>query len=71
LSSQLKIDDVSALDAVDEVEDDISDPDEDTLAGQMAMMKGQKVKKAAIEEDSVDSSDTDGDNDSDSSSDSD
>jgi translocation protein SEC63 len=43
---------------------DISDPDEDTLAGQIAMMKGQRVKKADgqedDEEDEDDSSDEEG-----------
>jgi len=27
-------------------EDDISEPDEDTIAGQMALMKGQSVRRA-------------------------
>jgi translocation protein SEC63 len=42
---------------------DISDPDEDTLAGQIAMMKGQRVKKAdeQDDEDEEDSSDEEGD----------
>jgi translocation protein SEC63 len=42
---------------------DISDPDEDTLAGQIAMMKGQRVKKADEQEDEEeeDSSDEEGD----------
>ena len=38
-------------DAQDE-EDDISDPEEDTLAGQMAVMRGGKVKKRQEEEES-------------------
>ncbi|KAJ3843252.1 Sec63 Brl domain-containing protein [Lentinula raphanica] len=42
----LKIDDVSALNADEQPsEDEISDPDEDTLAGQMTAMRGGKVKK--------------------------
>ncbi|KAF8904266.1 Sec63 Brl domain-containing protein [Mucidula mucida] len=60
--------------ARDEAEDDISDPEEDTLAGQMAMMKGGKVKRTLgeEEEESDDESGTDDDqNDDDSSSDSD
>lgn len=49
---QLKIDDVSALAAEEQtVEDEISDPDEDSLAGQMAAMRGGRVKKAAAVED--------------------
>ncbi|OSD01694.1 DnaJ-domain-containing protein [Trametes coccinea BRFM310] len=43
----LKIDDPAVL-AADEgadAEDDISDPEEDSLAGQMALMRGGKVKK--------------------------
>ena len=41
----MKIDDVSALNADEQgEEDDISDPDEDTIAGQMAMMRGGSVK---------------------------
>ncbi|KAH8082647.1 Sec63 Brl domain-containing protein, partial [Filobasidium floriforme] len=42
---------------------DISDPDEDTLAGQIAMMKGQRVKKAdeQDDEDEEGSSDEEGD----------
>ncbi|KAF9028316.1 hypothetical protein BDZ89DRAFT_1254783 [Hymenopellis radicata] len=58
----------------DEAEDDISEPDEDTLAGQMAMMKGGKVKRTlGEEEESDDESGTDDDanDDDDSSSDSD
>ena len=63
---QLKVDDLSALDADEQgVEDDISDPEEDTLAGQMAAMRGGTVKKSAYHGDS-DGSTTDGDEDSDS-----
>lgn len=54
------------------VEDDISDPEEDSLAGQMAMMRGGSVKKR-LEGESDDESSTDDDekSDDDSSSDSD
>ncbi|KAL0949851.1 hypothetical protein HGRIS_009884 [Hohenbuehelia grisea] len=68
---ELKIDDVSALNADEQAsEDEISEPDEDTLAGQMAAMRGGKVKKRDDEE-SDDESTTDGDEGDDSSSDSD
>ncbi len=53
----------------------ISDPDEDTLAGQMAALRGGSVKKSAMygsdDEDDDDESTTDGDQSSGSSSDSD
>lgn len=43
-------------------EDDISDPEEDSLAGQMAVMRGGAVKKRQTEsDDEDDDSDTDGD----------
>ncbi|CDO70306.1 hypothetical protein BN946_scf184370.g7 [Trametes cinnabarina] len=44
----LKIDDPSVLAAEEDAdaEDDISEPEEDSLAGQMALMRGGKVKKA-------------------------
>ena len=51
-------------------DDDISDPDEDTLAGQMAAMRGGSVKKISPEE-SDDESSTDDDKDSSVNSDSD
>jgi len=55
----LKIDDVSALNADEQdAEDEISEPDEDSLAGQMAVMRGGSVKKAA-EDDSDEESSTD------------
>jgi len=64
---QLKVDDLSALDAEEQgMEDDISEPDEDTLAGQMAIMRGGAVKKSAYHGDSDDGSTTDGDEESDS-----
>lgn len=34
----------------DDEDDDISEPDEDTLAGQMAMMRGGKVKPSPVRE---------------------
>ena len=75
----LKIDDPSVLAADDaanaNAEDEISDPEEDSLAGQMALMRGGSVKKRPEDEESDDESSTDeedekGDDD-DSSSDSD
>ncbi|TEB29020.1 translocation protein sec63 [Coprinellus micaceus] len=67
----LKIEDPPALDN-EPSEDEISEPDEDTLAGQMAAMRGDKVK-THDESDESDESGTDEDEegDSDSSSDSD
>ena len=63
------MEDVSALTTEEAgAEDEISDPDEDTLAGQMAAMRGGAVKRIASD-DEDDESDTDGD-DSDDSSDS-
>ncbi|KAH7888181.1 translocation protein sec63 [Phlebopus sp. FC_14] len=61
----LKIDDVSALNAEEQTaEDEISDPEEDTLAGQMAAMRGGPVKRTTVEdEDSEDESSTDDDED--------
>ena len=53
-------------------EGEISEPEEDSLAGQMAMMRGGSVKKFQAEsEDDDDGSDTGGDQKSDDSSDSD
>lgn len=46
-------------------EDEISDPEEDSLAGQMAMMRGGSVKKRKDEEESDDESSTDDDKESD------
>ena len=69
---QLKIDDVSALNADEQdAEDEISEPEEDTLAGQMAAMRGGSVKKVAAESDDESSTDDDNAENSDSSSDSD
>ncbi|CAE6379020.1 unnamed protein product [Rhizoctonia solani] len=68
--SCLTVEDVSALTTEEAgAEDEISDPDEDTLAGQMAAMRGGAVKRRADDEESDEESDTDGDE-SDSSSDS-
>jgi len=62
---------VSALgDDAQGAEDEISDPEEDSLAGQMAAMRGGAVKKRQTESDD-DDSDTDGDEKDDDSSDSD
>ncbi|KAE8226952.1 hypothetical protein CF319_g532 [Tilletia indica] len=60
---KLRVDDPSALEEEGEEEDDISDPDEDTLAGQMAAMRGERVKRRAEddEDDDDDSSATDDD----------
>lgn len=68
----LKIEDPPAVND-QESDDEISEPDEDSLAGQMAAMRGGKVKKRHDdEEDSDEESGTDDDDkDSDSSSDSD
>jgi translocation protein SEC63 len=67
--SQLKVEDASVL-ADDVKEDEISEPDEDTLAGQMAAMRGGSVKKRDAAPSDDDSS-TDDEDESDSSSDSD
>jgi translocation protein SEC63 len=68
---KLKIDDTSALDADEQgAEDEISDPEEDSLAGQMAVMRGGSVKKA-VDEESDEESSTDDDEKSSSDSDSD
>lgn len=68
----LKIDDPSVLNTDDaNDEDDISDPEEDSLAGQMALMRGGSVKKRGEESDDESSTDDDEDEKADSSSDSD
>lgn len=57
---QLKIDDLSSLNADEQVsEDEISEPEEDSLAGQMAMMRGGTVKKRGDDDDSDEESGTD------------
>lgn len=66
----LKVEDVSALTADEQgAEDEISDPEEDSIAGQMAAMRGGPVKKLAVSDD--DESTTDGEQSSGSDSDSD
>ncbi|KAJ8085815.1 secretory subunit [Marasmius tenuissimus] len=68
----LKIDDASALDTQDAPEDEISDPEEDSLAGQMAAMRGGPVKKSEQDEsDEESSTDDDQESEDDSSSDDD
>lgn len=62
---QLKIDDVTALNADEQgAEDEISDPEEDSLAGQMAAMRGGSVKKVLDHEESDEESSTDDDEES-------
>jgi translocation protein SEC63 len=62
LAAQLKVEDLSALSEEEQMEeDDISDPDEDTLAGQMAAMRGEKVKRSPYHGDDDDESSTDDD----------
>lgn len=64
---QLKVDDLSALNEDEQgVDDEISDPEEDTLAGQMAAMRGGKVKASPYHGESDEDSTTDGDANSDS-----
>ena len=63
---QLKIDDPATLTSEEQgADDDISDPEEDSIAGQMALMRGGNVKKSPVhgesDEDSDDSSGTDDD----------
>ncbi|KAG6836917.1 hypothetical protein H0H93_001283 [Arthromyces matolae] len=66
----LKIEDASAL-PVEDQEDDISDPDEDSIAGQMAAMRGGPVKKKQVDESDDESGTDDDEENNDSSSDSD
>ncbi|CDR99264.1 related to SEC63-ER protein-translocation complex subunit [Sporisorium scitamineum] len=67
---KLKVEDASVLEA-DDREDEISEPEEDSLAGQMALMKGQKVKPSRVEENDEEESGTDDDVQEESESDSD
>ncbi|KAJ6591853.1 Sec63 Brl domain-containing protein [Mycena vulgaris] len=69
----MKIDDVSALTAEEQGdEDEISEPDEDTIAGQMTALRGGSAKKSTLEdEESDEESSTDDDKSSGDSSDSD
>jgi len=60
---QLKIDDAAELEENVE-EDEISEPEEDSLAGQMAMMRGGAVKKKRDEESDEESSTDDDENES-------
>jgi translocation protein SEC63 len=55
----LKIDDSSALPADEYVDDSISDP-EDSLAHQMAVLRGGAIKKPMMDSDDEDESTTDG-----------
>jgi len=73
----MKVEAVKEEEEGSDVEDDISEPDEDTIAGQMAMMKGQPVRRSGQGDDDDDESgeegesgeeDSDSDSDSDSSS---
>ena len=63
---------MSALNADEQgKEDEISDPEEDSLAGQMAAMRGGSTKKGEFGEESDEESSTDDDQESGSDSDSD
>jgi translocation protein SEC63 len=55
MSVLLKVDDASELE-IEDYEDDISDPEEDTLAGQMAAMRGERVKAARLGDEGEDES---------------
>jgi translocation protein SEC63 len=66
---QLRVEDKEATEDAN-AEDDISEPDEDTLAGQMAAMRGKPTKQQKYDDDSDDTSGTES-SDDDSSSDSD
>ena len=60
----LKIDDPSVLNADDaNDEDDISEPEEDSLAGQMALMRGGSVKKSQPQDDDEDDDESSTDDD--------
>lgn len=48
----MQVDAPSNGDELEDEEDDISEPDEDTIAGQMALMKGQSVRRAPRDGDS-------------------
>lgn len=61
VSKQLRVDE-PAVEADDD--DDISEPDEDTLAGQLAAMKGEKVKRKGSDGEDGSSSEEDSDDDS-------
>lgn len=71
-TTQLRVEEFTALSADEQHrEDEISDPEEDTLAGQMAAMRGGSVKKRKEESDDESSTDDDEAAANDSSSDSD
>ncbi|KAG6813182.1 hypothetical protein H0H92_013302 [Tricholoma furcatifolium] len=67
----LKIEDPSTLPAEDLSEDEISDPEEDSIAGQMAAMRGGPVKKKTADESDEESSTDDDEDETSSDSDSD
>ncbi|WVW80319.1 hypothetical protein I302_102298 [Kwoniella bestiolae CBS 10118] len=64
----LKVEDtpeMAELQEDDMDDDDISEPDEDTLAGQMAMMRGEKVKPSGVHDQGDDDSEEEEDSSSD------
>jgi len=67
---KLKIEDPPAT-ADEPSEDEISEPDEDTIAGQMAAMRGGKVKSKKADDDEDDSESESGTDDDQKNSDSD
>ena len=57
-TTQLRVEEFTALSVEEQDrEDEISDPEEDTLAGQMAAMRGGSVKKRKEESDEESSTD--------------
>lgn len=50
----------AGLEPAPEEEDEISDPDEDTLAGQMAIMAGKPVRRIRSDSDGSEDDDTSG-----------
>lgn len=58
---RLTVEDPSVLDTEEDFDDDISEADEDTLAGQLAMMRGEKVKRSPVHGD-ADSDENEGSN---------
>jgi len=69
-SMQLRVEEKEAAEDAN-AEDDISEPDEDTLAGQMAAMRGKPTKQQKDSDDSDDTSGTESSDDDSSDSDSD
>ena len=58
------MEDLSALSEEEQAdEDEISEPDEDTLAGQMAAMRGEKVRRSAVHGSDYDSDESSTDDD--------